>query len=332
MKSVASGGWESGERPPGRWVLGIDVGGTGSRAALEPLDAEFGVDRRLLEGPPVQIAAGGSSALAVAAELIRRVRDEWSDAPIAGVGVGATGLASLVDSPATSLTPLAELAAGASIAAAIDAVTAHLGALGGSAGAVVAVGTGAIAIGTDLHDVWRRVGGWGHLYDDRGSGAWIGIEGLKAAIRTHDGVTTDAAALLSAASSRFGPPATWPAQLYTRDDRGAVLAGFAADVAGLAGLDDPASTAIMAGAGRLVAGSLVAALDPALPRVAAGTGGVFAAKGAFTASFADEFARLAPDASLVAAAGSPLDGAVRLARLAAARQVPSGHPPFLWVA
>ena len=39
MKSVASSGWESGERPGGAWVLGIDVGGTGSRAALEPVGA-----------------------------------------------------------------------------------------------------------------------------------------------------------------------------------------------------------------------------------------------------------------------------------------------------
>ncbi|MCD2441485.1 hypothetical protein LQ757_04255 [Agromyces sp. SYSU K20354] len=263
------------------------------------------------------------------ASLIERVRVERPDATLAGVGVGATGLASLVVSPAASLAALSA-AAGAPVALAIDAVTAHLGALGGSAGAVVAVGTGSIAIGTDLREVWRRVGGWGHLYDDRGSGAWIGIEGLKAAIQTHDGVTTDAPALLSAAVSRFGPAPTWPSQLYTRDDRGAVLAGFAADVAGLASVGDAVATRIMSTAGALVAGTLAAALDPALPARGAGVGGVFASGAAFTSSFAEEFARIAPDATLVEAAGGPLDGAVELARLVAADEVVAAHPPFIW--
>ena len=263
------------------------------------------------------------------ATLIERARVERPDARLAGVGIGATGLASLVASPATSLAALTA-AAGAPVALAIDAVTAHLGALGGSAGAVVAVGTGAIALGTDLRDVWHRVGGWGHLYDDRGSGAWIGIEGLKAAIQTHDGVTRDAPALLSAAVSRFGPVPTWPSQLYTRDDRGAVLAGFAADVAGLASVGDVVATRIMSTAGALVAETLAAALDPALPARAAGVGGVFASGEAFTGAFADEFARIAPDATLVEPAGGPLDGAVRLARLVAAGEVTAAHPPFVW--
>ncbi|GAA1759202.1 BadF/BadG/BcrA/BcrD ATPase family protein [Agromyces humatus] len=320
------------------WVLGIDIGGSGSRAALEPVSGGAGGaggagaavgTRHLFEAEPVSISPNGSSALPVIASLIERVRAERPDAALAGVGIGATGLASLVVSPAASLASLSA-SAGAPVALAIDAVTAHLGALGGSAGAVVAVGTGSIAIGTDFRDVWRRVGGWGHLYDDRGSGAWIGIEGLKAAIQTHDGVTTDAPALLSAAVSRFGPAPTWPSQLYTRDDRGAVLAGFAADVAGLASVGDDVATRIMATAGALVAGTLAAALDPALPARAAGVGGVFASGAAFTAAFAEAFARIAPDATLVEPAGGPLDGAVELARLVAADEVVAAHPPFIW--
>lgn len=315
-------------------VLGIDVGGTGGRAALEPLGGAFGSERVLLSGPPVAVSSGGSSALAVTGSLIEEARaaleTRWPGARVAAVAIGATGIASLVTNPAASLAALSEAAGGCPVALAIDAVTAHLGALEGEPGAVVAVGTGAIALGTDLRGIWRRVGGWGHLYDDRGSGAWIGIEGLKAAIQTHDGVTADASALLSAAESRFGPAPSWPAQLYTRDDRGSVLAGFAADVAGLAALGDPVAARIMASAGTLVAGTLAAALDPALPRRAAGIGGVFAAGGEFTAAFSAEFARLAPDASLVIGSATPLDGAVRLARLVAAGEVPAGHPPYLW--
>ncbi|TYL54732.1 hypothetical protein FYC51_10855 [Agromyces mariniharenae] len=316
-------------------MLGIDVGGTGSRAALEPLagsgaaGAPVGAERRVLEGGRVAVASGGSSTVDVAVALIADVRTTWPDAALTGVGVGATGLASLVGSPDDAAARLAH-AAGAPVALAIDAVTAHLGVLGGRGGAVVAVGTGAIAIGTDLRDRWKRVGGWGHLFDDRGSGAWIGIEALKAAIRTHDGVTTDAAALLEAAVARFGAAPSWPGQLLTRPDRAGLLAGFAADVAGLAASGDAVASDIMRRAGTEVAATLAAALDPEVPPLAAGTGGVFAAGGAFAESFAAEFGRLAPAATLVAAAGTPLDGAVRLARLVAAGEAPTGHPPFVW--
>ena len=182
------------------------------------------------------VASAGSSAPEVAAALIADVRAAWPDAAIAGVGIGATGLASLVAAPDAALRRLADAAGGAPVVLAIDAVTAHLGALAGRGGAVVAVGTGAIAIGTDLGERWKRVGGWGHLWDDRGSGAWIGIEALKAAIRTHDGLTTDAAALLAAAEARFGAAPTWPGSLLTRDDRAGLLAGLAADVAGPRGI------------------------------------------------------------------------------------------------
>lgn len=316
---------------PGPWVLGIDIGGSGSRAALEPAGAPLGSSRRLLPGVHLRIGDGGASALDVAETLISAVRVQWPGSRLAAIGIGATGVASLAGDPAAALPRLSAAAGGAPVALAIDAVTAHVGALAGSGGAVVAVGTGTIAIGTDLRSIWRRVGGWGHLYDDRGSGAWIGIEGLKAAILTHDGVTTDAAALLAAAVARFGPAPEWPTQLSSRDDRGAILAGFAADVAALAGIGDAVASRIMSTAGTLVAGTLAAALDPRLPWRASGVGGVFEAGGAFIAGFEAEFVRLAPDASLIDPAGTPLDGAVRLARLVASGDAPAAHPPFLWV-
>lgn len=311
-----------------RWVLGIDVGGTGSRAALEPLDGIS--DRRLLDGGSVGVGTDGSSAPEVAAALIAAVRREWPEVGIAAVGVGATGLASLVARPDAALDMLVDATAGAPVALAIDAMTAHLGALGGRAGAVVAAGTGAIAIGTDLRSRFTRVGGWGHLFDDAGSGAWIGIEGLRAAIRTHDGVRVDAAAVLEAATARFGPPPSWPGRLLTRPDRAGLAAGFAADVAALAASGDPVASDIMRRAGVEVAATLAAALGPGIPPLASWTGGVFTAGGVFTSAFASEFARLAPDAELVAPAGTPLDGALRLARLVVAGDVPATRPPYLW--
>ena len=83
MKSVASGGWESGESGAGHWVLGLDVGGTGSRAALEPVEASVGPERHLFEGGRVAVASAGSSAADVAAALIADARAAFPDAALA---------------------------------------------------------------------------------------------------------------------------------------------------------------------------------------------------------------------------------------------------------
>lgn len=89
------------------------------------------------------------------------------------------------------------------LALAADAVTAYAGAVGQLPGAVVAGGTGMIALGTDLTS-WRRADGWGHLLGDSGGGAWIGRAGLDAAMRAHDGRRGGSAPLLARLEAVFG--------------------------------------------------------------------------------------------------------------------------------
>jgi N-acetylglucosamine kinase-like BadF-type ATPase len=48
-------------------------------------------------------------------------------------------------------------------------------------------GTGSIACGKNEHGTRVRVGGWGYLLGDEGSGFWIGLSALKAICRDHDG-------------------------------------------------------------------------------------------------------------------------------------------------
>ena len=69
-----------------------------------------------------------------------------------------------------------------------DAEAACIGAHAGADGGVVVVGTGSIGwaiLGTDTH----RIGGWGFPLSDEGSGAWIGSEAIRRALRAHDGLT-----------------------------------------------------------------------------------------------------------------------------------------------
>lgn len=62
-------------------------------------------------------------------------------------------------------------------------------ATGGGKGpcAVVVSGTGSIALGMDEDGESVRCGGWGHLLDDMGSAYWMGIEGIRRALRSYDG-------------------------------------------------------------------------------------------------------------------------------------------------
>jgi N-acetylglucosamine kinase-like BadF-type ATPase len=301
--------------------LGIDIGGTGSRSRLVSAD---GVVLAEGHGPRGAVTAGGSAGPDLALALIERVLAEADAVEIVGIGIGATGIATLVADPDDLVHRARALVPRAAVAVSIDAVTGHLGALSGAAGAVIAVGTGAIALGADFRGVWNRVDGWGHLLGDRGSGSWIGERALQVAMRQRDGVSTDAGAILDAARERFGDPMTWPAQLYTRDDRAGVLASFAADIAGL---DDPLAREIIREAATEAAQSAVAALPGLPPRISA-TGGLLRSE-EYAATFGIVVRELRPDAELVVPAGGPLEGSVHLARLVASAP-PAPAAGFLW--
>lgn len=67
-----------------------------------------------------------------------------------------------------------------------DAEIAHIGAHEGERGITVIVGTGSIVIAYDGKR-WYRKGGYGYLFDDPGSGFYLGKEGIKAAIASLEG-------------------------------------------------------------------------------------------------------------------------------------------------
>jgi N-acetylglucosamine kinase-like BadF-type ATPase len=135
-----------------------------------------------------------------------------------------------------------------------DAVTAHLGALGGEPGVVVAAGTGAIALAVD--EVAARADGWGTRLGDDGGGYWIGRRGLALALRCHDG-RGGSAELLRRAHERYGLDIV--AAVYDARDPVAAIAGFARDVADAAHAGDERAREIWADAGRELAHTASAA-------------------------------------------------------------------------
>ncbi|MFJ9711852.1 N-acetylglucosamine kinase [Streptomyces sp. NPDC101234] len=302
-----------GGNAPAAGFLAVDSGGSGLRAVVGLPGREPSVPRVSRE--PVRTGARGIDPGHLLEQLLPMARAsiaEYGLDRVETVVVGAAGMAGLGDALRAELPgALARELGVRTVALAADAVTAYVGALGPCPGAVLAAGTGLIAIGTDLAG-WRRADGWGHLLGDCGGGAWIGRAGLEAALRAFDGREGGSAALRACAEERFGPLTGLPGLLYPRTDRPAVLASFAPQVAECA-VDDPVAAGILHAAARHMAESAAAVCPTAgEPRVAL-TGGLLKLGDPLLAPLAEKLTVLLPRARQVPAAGDPLHGAVRLA-------------------
>ncbi|MEW2494820.1 BadF/BadG/BcrA/BcrD ATPase family protein [Streptomyces nodosus] len=301
-------------------VLAVDSGGSGLRVALVPLDGPASASAPLASGEPVRTGARGIDAGHLLEQLLpmaRRLLMNAGGAEVRAVAIGAAGMATLGDDlRATLPRALAHELGVRRIALAADAVTAYAGTLGERPGAVIAAGTGVIALGTDLGS-WHRADGWGHLLGDCGSGAWIGRAGLEAALRAHDGRPGGSERLLARAEAVFGPADALPGALYPRTDRPAVLASFAPEVASCSA-DDPVAAGILAAAARHLAESAAAVCPATDGPLVALTGGLFHLGEPLLGPLREELRRCLPRARHVPAQGDPLDGAVRIALALAA--------------
>jgi N-acetylglucosamine kinase-like BadF-type ATPase len=125
-----------------------------------------------------------------------------------------------------------------------DAMNALWSGTDGGPGLVVIAGTGSIAFGMKPDATSFRIGGWGYLYGDEGSGYDIGREAIRQALRTVDG--REKRTLLTEAicayfqvekTADIVPPA------YRCDKK--VVAGLAPVVARIAAAGDPPAGRIL---------------------------------------------------------------------------------------
>ncbi|MFJ4468525.1 N-acetylglucosamine kinase [Streptomyces sp. NPDC089424] len=309
----------TGERRGGASVgdggfLAVDSGGSGLRVVVG--DVVRG-PLAVRESPvPVRTGDRGIDAGHLMEQLVPLVRSSMAEAGLPALGtaaVGAAGFGTLGDALRAELPGALRRECGIrAVALAADAVTAYAGALGSRPGAVVAAGTGLIAVGTDLTR-WRRADGWGHLLGDCGGGAWIGRAGLEAALRAHDGREGGSARLLRCAEELFGPVPALPGKLYPRPDRPAVLASFAPRVADCAREGDPVAVDVLrAAAGHMADSARAVCPAEGEPQVAF-TGGLFKIGTPLLGPLGEELSARLPRARRVAAEGDPLHGSVRIA-------------------
>ena len=162
--------------------LGVDGGGSKCRARLEAADGR--VLGRGAAGPASMRLGFESARNAIMAATRQALAqaglgDDALKMTYAGVGLAGTGQRGAREALELWRHPFA----GAWFEG--DAYMAYLGAFGGGDGGIVIVGTG--SIGVTHQDKTVRVGGYGFPVSDEGSGADLGLNALRHALRTLDG-------------------------------------------------------------------------------------------------------------------------------------------------
>ncbi len=305
---------------PAETYIGVDVGGTGIRVCA----LTGGRPQRAHDRGPVPRNAGRIDVPTLAARIGLLVAQIHRDGTAGRVAVGLTGMPGLLESPADLAEHLHRRITTRTVVIASDALTTHLGALGGRAGSVVAAGTGAIVLGTDHATIWNRADGWGHLLGDEGSGAWIGAQGLQAALRHHDGRDDGSAPLHQRLRERFGDADATLRAVYGAESPAHELAAFAPDVAEAAHEGDRVARDIWRRAGASLAAAAQAAAR-GLPANFSWGGRLFDAGPLLMEPFRVELTRRVPGARLSAPQGQAADGALLLAQRGLP---PEGHAPY----
>jgi len=209
-------------------ALGIDIGASGFRVDVLEVDGSgAGAARRLFSSEVRPLIVQGRIDIgAIVGEIAARQGTLTADA-VAAVGIGIAGGSHFPESLNAVAAQFAALWPDASVVCFPDALAAYVGAFGTDAGAVLAAGTGAVAVATDGVTQWRQVDGAGHLLGDLGSGAWIGRAGLQAVLAAEHGRAPVSPVLNDRLNQRFGDARALTRELTRVVDRGAVLASFA---------------------------------------------------------------------------------------------------------
>jgi N-acetylglucosamine kinase-like BadF-type ATPase len=166
-----------------RHVLGIDAGGTKSRALLATESGEV-----------VSSASAGGANLRTHGELevekvLHALLEEASAAAGARPDAVAAGIAGAgrPDDEAVLHEILRRIGFRERVVVTNDAHIAFVAGSPGRVGLALVCGTGSIAWGRNAAGAVARAGGWGWHVGDEGSGFWIGERAIRQVLRARDG-------------------------------------------------------------------------------------------------------------------------------------------------
>jgi N-acetylglucosamine kinase-like BadF-type ATPase len=301
--------------------MGIDGGATKTLAAV--LDLESNALHLAHGGPSnedtVGVRAAVRTLLATADEALERAgitQAQLGTAVLAVAGVDTSAFARHVRSARTDAWIVIN-----------DVVGAWATATGVGPGVAAISGTGSNVFGMGPDGRGWRAGGWGHVLGDEGSGYWLGVQSIKAALRDRDGSGPETA-LSDAAISFFDAPSLEELayRVYSDPLTKREIAAFAIETAHLAERGDAvASELYTRGAGEL--GEQIAAVirrtglssPRAVPFPVGLIGSGFRAGAVFVEPIVEAVRAHAPEALVSVVKTAPVSGSLLLAARACGR-------------
>jgi glucosamine kinase len=302
-----------GSRATGRrYVAGIDGGATKTVAALLSLDT---FDMHLGHGGPSNVDAVGADAAVAALEgaLSDALRAAKVDAGEVGTSVfGVAGTPS--DEVSQSVRTEFALQASHFVN---DVIGAWASGTWLEPGVAVISGTGSHVFGVDAAGRSWRTGGWGHILGDEGSGYWLGLNGMKAALRYRDGSGPETALLDAAvAFYHLDDVEDLQALMYGKPLTKREIAAFTQEVEKAAGAGDGVALSLFGTAASDLAVQVrapVAILGLEGRFKVALVGGVFAHGELLRNPFEEAVRAFAPHAEFVVPEIPPVGGSLLLA-------------------
>ncbi|WP_024820014.1 N-acetylglucosamine kinase [Arthrobacter sp. 31Y] len=204
-------------------VLVADVGKSRCRVELRSGNELLGAaDQHGFPG--VHVDNGPTLAFDLLLETVSQLPPGLPVSTLTGIGAAVAGVEASAEKSQELATMLSQRF---SVPAAVlsDATAAQLGALQGAPGTTLIVGTGAVAFRFDQAGILHRADGWGPYLGDRGSGRWIGQQGLQAVLEAHDG--GPATSLSAAARALVESPEMLPGWLAESENPYRAMARFA---------------------------------------------------------------------------------------------------------
>jgi glucosamine kinase len=225
-------------RTAARYVMGVDGGATKTLAAVLDLGAVGGAGEKLLHlghgGPSNEDAVGARAAvealLGAADEALERAGIQSADLGAAVLGIAGTDTEDVERNVLAARTDTWIVVN--------DVVAAWATATGVGPGVAAIAGTGSNVFGVNLDGgetrAWRA-GGWGHALGDEGSGYWLGVQSIKAALRDRE-ASGPATAITDAAPAFFGVASieAVAAAVYSKPLSKGEIAAFGIETARLA--------------------------------------------------------------------------------------------------
>lgn len=165
------------------FFLGIDGGGTRTRCIVGDEKSQLGAGSS--SSSKVQRVGEAYARDALAAAVHEAcVQAGISPQQIARTCAGITGSAR--PEIARVMRDLMSSIVGGQVEIVGDVEIAFEDAFGSGSGLVVIAGTGSIAYGRNSKGEIARAGGWGYAVSDEGSGHWIAVQAVRAALRGRD--------------------------------------------------------------------------------------------------------------------------------------------------